>query len=174
MIRLGLRLSISGGREAAIRLVVTAAAVALGVGLLLITVAGINAIHTQDVRSAWLNTSTHNARPSVNEATSDPLWGTANLDEFGNLTIDRVDLAATGPRSPVPPGIPRLPGAGGVTDGDVGALPGEPQRRGPADAARTAGHQGHPARECRAHGYLSPAPGDRPKAASASSDPRIR
>src|ERR1700681_937082 len=36
----------------------------------------------------------------------------ASLDEFGNRTIDRVDLAATGPRSPVPPGIPRVPGAG--------------------------------------------------------------
>jgi hypothetical protein len=32
MIRLGLRLSATGGREAVVRLVVTAAAVALGVG----------------------------------------------------------------------------------------------------------------------------------------------
>ena len=74
MIRLGLRLTVSGGREAAIRLAVTAAAVGLGVGLLLLTLAGINALHAQDARSAWLNTSTHNARPSVNEATSDPVW----------------------------------------------------------------------------------------------------
>ena len=33
MIRLGLRLTLSGGREAAARLVVTAIAVALGVGM---------------------------------------------------------------------------------------------------------------------------------------------
>ena len=41
MIRLGLRLAISGGREAVIRLVVLTAAVGLGVGLLLIAVSGI-------------------------------------------------------------------------------------------------------------------------------------
>ncbi len=34
MIRLGLRLTLGGGREAAARLVVTAIAVALGVGML--------------------------------------------------------------------------------------------------------------------------------------------
>jgi hypothetical protein len=40
MIGLGLRLTLNGGREAAIRLAVTAAAVALGVGMLLVTLAG--------------------------------------------------------------------------------------------------------------------------------------
>jgi hypothetical protein len=112
VIRLGLRLTLAGGREAVVRLVVTAAAVAMGVGLLLVTLAGINAVHTQDARSAWLATSTHNVRPSVNEATSDPLWGTAKLDQFGTSIIERIDVAATGPRSPVPPGIAALPAAG--------------------------------------------------------------
>src|SRR5437660_4648795 len=112
MIRVGLRLTFNGGREAVIRLVMTAAAVALGVGLLLVTVAGINAVHAQNARTAWLTTSEHNVRPSVDEATADPLWGLANLDEYRNLSIDRVDVAATGPRSPVPPGISRLPGPG--------------------------------------------------------------
>ncbi len=112
MTRLGLRLSVAGGRESAGRLAVTAAAVALGVALLLVTLAGINALHAQAVRSAWLDTSTHNARPSVDEATTDPLWGSVTLDEFGSKEIDRVDVAATGPRSPVPPGIPHLPGPG--------------------------------------------------------------
>src|SRR5438067_7486883 len=112
MIRLGLRLSLSSGKESAIRLAVTAAAVALGVGLLLVTVAGTNALHAQGRRGAWLNTSAHNSRPSVNEATTDPLWGLGTLDQFGSKAIDRVDVAATGPHSPVPPGIPRLPGPG--------------------------------------------------------------
>ena len=40
MIRLGLRLTLAGGREAVTRLVIIAAAVALGVGLLLTTLAG--------------------------------------------------------------------------------------------------------------------------------------
>ena len=51
MIRLGLRLAISGGREAVIRLVVLTAAVGLGTGLLLITVSGINAVNSQNGRS---------------------------------------------------------------------------------------------------------------------------
>jgi len=48
MIRLGLRLTLGGGKEAAVRLAVTAAAVALGVGMLLITLAGINALTAQN------------------------------------------------------------------------------------------------------------------------------
>jgi hypothetical protein len=112
MIRLGVRLTVNGGREALVRLVVTAAAVALGVGLLLVTVAGINAVQAQNRRIAWLNTSSHNLRPSVDEATSDPLWATAQLDEYRGSAIQRIDVAGTGPRSPVPPGIPGLPRAG--------------------------------------------------------------
>jgi hypothetical protein len=110
--RLGLRLSLAGGRESLVRLAVTATAVALGVGLLLLTLAGVSALHAQDRRTAWLETSRHNERPSVNEATSDPLWGAVTLDQFATRAIDRVDVAATGPHSPVPPGIPRLPGPG--------------------------------------------------------------
>lgn len=112
MIRLGLRLTLAAGREAAVRLAVTGAAVALGVGLLLITLAGTAAVQAQDRRGAWLGTSTHNIRPSVDESTTDPLWGLATLDEFRAHAIARVDVAATGPRAPVPPGIPSLPGPG--------------------------------------------------------------
>src|SRR5450755_4006986 len=56
MIGLGLRLTLGGGREAAVRLAVTAAAVALGVAMLLVTLAGINALNAQNARAAWLNT----------------------------------------------------------------------------------------------------------------------
>src|SRR5205085_11586716 len=108
----GLLRSRANGRESAWRLAVTAGAVAMRVTLLLVTLAGTNALHAQDVRSAWLSTSAHNVHPSVDEATTDPLWGTVTLDQFGSKEIDRVDVAATGPRSPVPPGISRLPGPG--------------------------------------------------------------
>jgi hypothetical protein len=57
MLGLGLRLAVSGGREALIRLVVLAVAVGLGVGLLLISVAGINAVNAQNHRYAWLDTT---------------------------------------------------------------------------------------------------------------------
>jgi hypothetical protein len=125
MIGLGLRLTLSGGKEAAIRLAVTAAAVALGVGMLLITLAGINALNAQNARAGWLSTSPAGGRlasrlppgsrdsiPRAGPATPDSLWWLASTDQFGNLTIDRVDVAATGPRSPVPPGIGKLPGPG--------------------------------------------------------------
>jgi hypothetical protein len=125
MIRLGLRLTLGGGKEAAVRLAVTAAAVALGVGMLLITLAGINALNAQNARAAWLNTSPAGGRlasrlppgsrgifPGHSTSAPDSLWWLASTDQFGNLTIDRVDVAATGARSPVPPGIARLPGPG--------------------------------------------------------------
>ena len=48
MIRFGLRLAVAGGREALTRLVIIAAAVALGVGLLLATLAGVNARQRAD------------------------------------------------------------------------------------------------------------------------------
>jgi hypothetical protein len=43
---------------------------------------------------------------------TDPLLWHFGTDQFRNLTIDRVDVAATGASSPVPPGISRLPGPG--------------------------------------------------------------
>ncbi|MFE9445250.1 FtsX-like permease family protein [Streptomyces sp. NPDC006602] len=113
MIRLGLRLTLSGGREAAARLAVIAAAVALGVGLLLSILAAINATATQNSRNAWLNTGTgKSASSSAAKADTDPLWWLLRADHFDGNTIGRVDIAATGPNSPVPPGLSRLPGPG--------------------------------------------------------------
>ncbi|MEV0491766.1 FtsX-like permease family protein [Streptomyces atratus] len=114
MIRLGLRLTLSGGREAAARLAVVAAAVALGVGMLLSILAAINATATQNSRNAWLNTGTGKSASgqSVAKADTDPLWWLLRADHFDGKTIGRVDVAATGPNSPVPPGLSRLPGPG--------------------------------------------------------------
>jgi hypothetical protein len=110
MIRLGLRLTLGSGREAALRVLVTAAAVALGVGLLLAALAGGNGLHAQTDLGAWLDTSAQAAPSPSSTSTSDRLWWLSSTDQFGNQEIDRVDLAAVGPRAPVPPGIPHLPG----------------------------------------------------------------
>src|SRR6266568_6343934 len=114
MIGLGLRLTLNGGKEAAARLAITTAAVALGVGMLLMALAGMNAINAQNARTAWLNTTSLPglAAPGLNTSTADPLWWLVSTDHFGTQTIDRVDVAATGPSSPVPPGISHLPGPG--------------------------------------------------------------
>ncbi len=111
MIRLGVRLTLGGGREAALRALVTAAAVALGVGLLLMALAGVNGLHSQTQRGAWLDTSPTTPRATSTPA-ADPLWWLLSVDQFGDQAIDRVDVAATGPTSPVPPGLAHLPGPG--------------------------------------------------------------
>jgi hypothetical protein len=119
VIRFGLRLALRGGREAAARLLIITAAVALGVGLLLVTLAGINAVNSQNARYAWLETGA-GARTPANSATpghagataADPAWWLLSADTFHGQIIGRIDVAATGARSPVPPGIPGLPGPG--------------------------------------------------------------
>jgi len=116
VIRLGLRLAVSGGREAVTRLVIVAIAVGLGVGLLLTAVAAVNAVNAQNDRYAWLDTGTPAAAAVPRGATTgtsrDPLRVLNTTDVFDGQTIYRIDVAATGPASPVPPGIPRDPGPG--------------------------------------------------------------
>jgi hypothetical protein len=118
VIRLGLRLAVSGGREAVVRLVILAAAVGIGAGLLLTVVSAVNAVGVQNDRYAWLDTGTPAASGSAassgaTAATSrDPLWLLFTTDLFDGQGIYRADVAATGPASPVPPGIPRDPGPG--------------------------------------------------------------
>ena len=109
MIRLGLRLTLGSGREAALRVLVTAAAVALGVGLLLFCLAGVNGLHAQTDRGAWLDSA---AQASGSTSAPNQLWWLSSTDQFANQEIDRVDVAATGPSAPVPPGIAHLPGPG--------------------------------------------------------------
>ena len=109
MIRLGLRLTFGSGREAAQRVLVTAAAVALGVGLLLATLAGGNGLKAQTDRGAWLDSAAQASRPT---STSDGLWWLSSVDQFADQAIDRVDVAPAGANAPVPPGIAHLPGPG--------------------------------------------------------------
>ena len=105
-----------GGREAAIRLVVTAAAVALGVSLLLVALAGINAVNAQNGRYAWLGSGAAFApRPQARPARRrphDPMWWLLSADTFDGQLIGRVDVAATGPLRRSRRAIPRLPGPG--------------------------------------------------------------
>ena len=117
MIRLGLRLAVAGGREAITRLAMIAIAVAIGSALLLTTLASINAFDAQNHRYSWFETGYPGAEPTgraVQGAVSgvDPVWWLLQGDTFRGKEFARVDVAATGPHSPTPPGIPALPGPG--------------------------------------------------------------
>ncbi|MFC8298189.1 FtsX-like permease family protein [Micromonospora orduensis] len=106
MIRFGLRLAVAGGREALTRLIVIAAAVAIGSGLLLTTLAGVNATNAQLTRYASIY-------PNASAGgDADPLWWSTRDDYFQGRQIIRIDVAATGQRSPTPVGIPTTPGPG--------------------------------------------------------------
>jgi hypothetical protein len=111
VIPLGLRLVVSGGREAITRLVILTIAVGLGVGLLLTAVAATNAVSTWNNRHAWFWTGSAWAPPGPATGAA-PLWWHPSSDTFDGQKIDRFDVAATGASSPVPPGIPRDPGPG--------------------------------------------------------------
>ncbi|SCG69385.1 ABC transporter permease [Micromonospora inositola] len=106
MIGFGLRLAVAGGREALTRLVIIAAAVAVGAGLLLATFAGVNAVNAQLTRYASMYP---HASPGGD---ADPLWWSTREDYFHGKQITRIDVAATGPSPPTPIGIPATPGPG--------------------------------------------------------------
>ena len=109
MVRLGLRLTLSSGREAFTRLLLTTAAVTLGVAVLLGVLAEFHAFQAGSNRSCWECTqgaAVPKALPSRGE-----LWN-YSVDYYQGRTIERLDLAALGPGAPVPPGASRLPGPG--------------------------------------------------------------
>ena len=116
MIRLGLRLTVAGGKEAVTRLALIAIAVAIGTGLLLATLAALNAVNAQNARYAWLETGYTGSNAPASAATGAPvrdaLWWRLRADYYQGKQIGRVDVAATGAHAPIPPGIGTLPGPG--------------------------------------------------------------
>ncbi|HEY0001609.1 MAG TPA: ABC transporter permease, partial [Actinoplanes sp.] len=103
MIRLGLRLAVAGGREAVVRLALIAAAVAVGVGLLLGVLSAVNAVQSQNQRYAWLNSGVLDA--ATGSEAADPAWWGVRKDFIRGHPAARIDVAATGPDAPVPPGL---------------------------------------------------------------------
>ncbi|WP_225839799.1 FtsX-like permease family protein [Streptomyces sp. NK08204] len=109
MIAFALRLAASGGRQAVARLMMIAAAVAIGVGLLLSTFSSMNAVNRSNERQVWLDTS---AASRTEQASVDPLWWWGHRDYYDGKSLTEVDTAATGSTSPVPPGLEHLPAPG--------------------------------------------------------------
>ena len=109
MLRLGLRLTLRSGREALVRLLITAAAVAVGVALLLGVLAEFHAFESNANKPCWSCTQGA-AVPSTLPAHGE-LWNNS-VDFYQGQTISRLDVAALGPDAPVPPGVTHLPPAG--------------------------------------------------------------
>lgn len=112
MIRLATRLTAGGGREALIRLVLTAVGLALAVTMLLFAAVAFPALHAHDVRRGWIETSEHNQEPAQDESTTDPLLWQLDMGRYDGRDLLRVDVAAEGPDAPIPPGLTALPAAG--------------------------------------------------------------
>jgi len=111
MYRLGLRLTLSSGREPFVRLLITAAAVAVGVAIMLCVLADFHAFTTTNNRPSWESTQGQPLTRNYAAATNSELWNYSN-DVYQGQTIERLDVAALGPRAPVPPGVSRLPASG--------------------------------------------------------------
>src|SRR5215813_9535624 len=111
MYRLGLRLTLRSGREPFVRLLVTAVAVAIGVAIMLAVLADFHAFRVTSSRPSWESTTGQAVNPGYASARHSELWNYSN-DIYRGRTIERLDLAALGPNSPVPPGISKLPAAG--------------------------------------------------------------
>ena len=109
MFRLGLQLSLRSGREAMVRLLITAAAVAVGVALLLGVLAEFHAFQANANQPCW--SCTQGASVPATLPARGELWNNS-VDFFQGQTINRLDVAALGPNAPVPPGITQLPPAG--------------------------------------------------------------
>ncbi|MCG5218202.1 FtsX-like permease family protein [Streptosporangium soli] len=112
MILLGLRLSLSGGREAAARLALIVVGVAVGVAVLLATLSLFNAFQATGDRLCW--ECTRGTAPSgwALDATNDGALWNRHEDYYAGQTIKRLDAAALGSRAPVIPGLSRMPGPG--------------------------------------------------------------
>jgi FtsX-like permease family len=109
MLRLGLQLTLRSGREALVRLVITAAAVAVGVALLLVVLAEFHAFQANANQACWSCTTGASVPPTL--PSRGELWNDS-VDFYQGQTITRLDVAALGRSAPVPPGVSRLPVAG--------------------------------------------------------------
>ena len=110
MVRLSLQLALRSGREGLLRLLITAAAVGVGVALLLGVLAEFHAFQANASQPCW--SCTQGAAVPRTLPSHGDLWNNS-VDFYQGETISRLDVAALGQHAPVPPGIPRLPPAGG-------------------------------------------------------------
>ena len=112
MFLLGLRLVVRTGKESLARLVLIAAAVAVGVALLLVVLADFHAFQSANSKRCWECTNgAYLTSGAVKPTANAELWNYSE-DFFKGQPIKRLEVAALGPDAPLVPGITGLPGAG--------------------------------------------------------------
>jgi hypothetical protein len=108
MLRLGLQLTLRSGREALLRAVMIAAAVAIGVTVLLSVFADYHAYQAMNNRSCWECTQ---AAPAHVAPSGSELWNYSENIYEGRF-IEVLDVAPLGDKAPILPGITELPAPG--------------------------------------------------------------
>ncbi|GAA1985941.1 ABC transporter permease [Catenulispora subtropica] len=137
MVRLGIRLTLRGGREAVTRLILTSLAVVVGVTVMLGVLGLFNAYQSTTTRQCWecaptpVNQEAQGAgqrtdqpspakvgepRTSIDLAAAEQagateLWNFAQ-DFYQGTELRRLDVAALGPGAPTIPGLTRVPAPG--------------------------------------------------------------
>lgn len=116
MTLLGLRLALAGGRRAVATAALTIAAVAIGTTLLLLALTVAPAMQARADRTAWTQAGFGDSQTLTVPLDSPQPHTTVSsgTDTYGDLTIEVVDLGASGPGAPVPDGFVALPRAGDV------------------------------------------------------------
>ncbi|MFJ8914892.1 FtsX-like permease family protein [Amycolatopsis sp. NPDC102389] len=105
---LGFRLAVGGGRGSIVRLVLSTVGIGLAVAILLIGASAGTVKENRDQR-AYAASPRNEPIPGVA-----PLNYHATTTDFRGQAISLVHLQATGPNSPIPPGVDRLPAPGEV------------------------------------------------------------
>lgn len=113
--RLGLRMTLLTGKEALVRLLMIACAVAVGVTVLLSVLADFHAFAATNSRQCWECSSgsavtSAGGSDSTNAAKSE-LWNFSD-DYYQGQQIEQLNVAVLGPDAPVIPGLSRMPGPG--------------------------------------------------------------
>ena len=109
MIRLGLRLALSGGRGAAIGLALTAFAVAVGTAILLFALSFRPALDDRAERAAWRTSFIPSPSGLADDAS---LLIRSDVDSYQGEPLVRILVASLVADPPKPPGIDRMPGTG--------------------------------------------------------------
>ncbi|MFJ6083819.1 ABC transporter permease [Streptomyces sp. NPDC092369] len=107
---MGVRFAFAGGREGWVRALLTAVGVGLGVALLLLTTALPNALSVRHDREAARSDITYTSK-RIKKA--DDTVIVANVGTtFRDKDVRGRALQPEGPKSPLPPGVAKFPGAG--------------------------------------------------------------